>query len=171
MPAPGSPEGRLALVRGYGDALYRWAWARTGGDAEAAGELVQRVFLSAFERAASYDPTRGEPWGWLVGLAMNSLKALRRERSRHLSLESEPAAGEAPPEGLAREEDRRRVRLALTGLAPGMQRLLEGHYLRGESVEWMAQTMRISPSTAWARLAEAREALRKALGEIGGLDD
>lgn len=144
------------LVRDYADGLYRWAWARTGGDADMAQEIVQRTFLSAIERPSAYDPSRGEPWGWLVGMAMNHLKSLRRERGR----------GEPLPEALAGtpEGDRRAVHEALTALPPAQQSLLEAHYLEGKPVEELARELGVAPSTAWARLAEARESFRKVWG-------
>ena len=147
---------RQDLVDRYADGLYRWAWARTRGNPSMAEEIVQRSFLTAFERASAYDPARGEPWGWLLGLALNHLKTLRRE-GRGLSLPLEvvaPAAGGDEGEGL---------RLVLTTLPPDQQELLERHYLKGEPVERLASRLGLSPSTAWARLAGAREALKKAL--------
>ncbi len=160
----GTPGGRQELVRRHADALYRWAWVRAEGKAEVAQEVVQRSFLSAFERPGAYDPARGEPWGWLVGLALNHLKALRRERGfGALRPGQEPAV--SPPHPMEALESREQVRLALTALPPGMQRLLEGHYLEGKPVERLAEEMDLAPSTAWARLAQAREAFRKALKE------
>ena len=160
------PEGRQALVARYADALYRWAWARTGGDAEAAEEVVQGAFLAAFERPSGYDPDRGEPWGWLVGLALNRLKALRRGR-RGAALEQEMPAGAGPPHPMEAEEERRRVRMSLTALPPAMQRILEAHYLAGKPVGDLAAGLGISPSTAWERLNEAKEAFRKAARRMG----
>ena len=161
-------SGRQVLVDRYGDALYRWAWVRAK-DADTAQEVVQRSFLTAFERPEGYDRARGEPWGWLVGLAMNHLKSLRRDLGRTMVLDTDPpASGTAHP--FEDAEIRLKVREALTGLDPGIQALLEGHYLAGKPVERLAQDLGVAPSTAWARLASAREALRKALKETGACD-
>ena len=151
-PGLGTPEGRQDLVRRYGDALYRWAWARTGGDG--AEDVVQETFLAAFERPDAYDPSRGEPWGWLVGLALNRLKASRKGK-RGLELVEEPAA--EVPHPMEAEEEGRRIRMALTSLPPEMQRLLKAHCLDG----------RPASSTAWDRLQAAKAAFRKAAREMG----
>ena len=160
-----TPEGRQDLVRRYADGLYRWSWARAEGNPELAQELVQRVFLTAFERPEAYDPGRGEPWGWLLGLALNHLKALRRDR-RHpvLEVENEPAT-EAGPHPMEAEESRRQVRRALTSLAPEMQSLLEEHDMKGRSLGQIARDLGLASSTAWDRLVAARDAFRKAMGE------
>lgn len=151
-PGLGTPEGRQDLVRRYADALYRWAWARTGG--EGAEDVVQETFLAAFERPGAYDPSRGEPWGWLVGLAMNRLKADRRFR-KGLALVEEPVKEEPHP--MEAEEERKRIRMALTSLPPEMQQLLEAHCLDG----------RPAASTAWDRLQKAKAAFRRAALEMG----
>lgn len=158
---PATPIGRHRLVELYGDALYRWAWVRAE-DGPSAEEIVQRTFLAAFTRPGRYDPSRGSPWGWLVGLALNELRAVRRERQPHKVSPWESGATR-PRADRGSEEARDRVRHALTSLEPDEQHLLETHYLEGEPVERLAGRLGISVSTGWARLARAREELRRAL--------
>ncbi len=131
-----------------------------------AQELVQRTFLGAFEHPGAYDPSRGDPWAWLLGLALNHLKALRRERARSGRMGTEPASvTEAHPmEAMEAEEGRRKVREALTSLPVEMQRLLEECDMRARPVSAVARELGMPASTAFDRLAEARRAFRNALG-------
>lgn len=152
LPGLRSPEGRQDLVRRYADALYRWAWVRTGGNG--AEDIVQETFLRAFERPETYDPSRGEPWGWLLGIALNRLKSSRRG-GRILSVVETPSAAEPHPMEAA--EERERIRMALTSLPPDQQRLLQDHCLDGKPAS----------STAWDRLQAAKAAFRKASREMG----
>ncbi len=163
---PATPAGRHRLVVLYGDALYRWAWARAA-DGPEAEEIAQRTFLAAFARPGRYDSSRGSPWGWLVGLALNEARAVQRERRRPEARTLDPLATGTRSEG-EHEETRDHVHRALTSLNPGEQQLLESYYLEGEPMERLATRLGISASTGWARLAHAREALRQALAEEEG---
>lgn len=162
---PAYLEGCRELARSHADALYRWAWSRVKGNEEMAREIVQRSFLSAFERLRVSDPVRENGWGWLLGLAMNHLKRIRKEGPRRLVRPPDAVAPEPVP--VERDETRWGVRQALTELPMPMQRILVRHYVEGKPVERLAEEMGVASSTAWMRLSVARAALKKALGARG----
>ena len=56
---------------------------RLTGDRDAAEELLQEVFLRAWQHARAFDDTRGTVRSWLYGIAHNlALNELRRRRRR-----------------------------------------------------------------------------------------
>jgi RNA polymerase sigma-70 factor (ECF subfamily) len=106
----------LALVR---------RWCATPDDAR---DLAQRTFLRAFESARRH-LVRGEPSAipfrrWLVRVAINLAKNHVRDETRWTRTpvaELQPDGSSPPPEVLAREQDRVRLRRAV-GALPRRQR-------------------------------------------------
>jgi RNA polymerase sigma-70 factor (ECF subfamily) len=67
------------------------------GDGDAAEEILQEVFLRAWQHAHAFDDSRGTVRSWLCGIAHNlALNELRRRRRRP-QLQSRPAS--ADPDG------------------------------------------------------------------------
>jgi len=61
---------------------------------EVAEEILQEVYISILERAASFDPSRGSPMTWMATLARNrALDEVRREGYRVLEHPGELAEG------------------------------------------------------------------------------
>jgi len=70
---------------------------RIAGDRDAAEEILQEVFLRAWQHAHAFDDSRGTVRGWLYGIAHNlALNELRRRRRRP-QLQPRPAS--ADPDG------------------------------------------------------------------------
>jgi len=70
---------------------------RIVGDPDAAEEILQEVFLRAWQHAHAFDDTRGTVRSWLYGIAHNlALNELRRRRRRP-QLQPRPAS--ADPDG------------------------------------------------------------------------
>ncbi|MFN8049827.1 MAG: RNA polymerase sigma factor [Acidimicrobiales bacterium] len=55
-------------------------------DAHEVSELCALVFLAVWERAAAYDPARGDARSWLFGIASNRFVDLRRGDRRRTAL-------------------------------------------------------------------------------------
>ncbi len=70
---------------------------RVAGDRDAAEEILQEVFLRAWQHAHTFDDSRGTVRSWLYGIAHNlALNELRRRRRRP-QLQPRPAS--ADPDG------------------------------------------------------------------------
>jgi RNA polymerase sigma-70 factor, ECF subfamily len=70
---------------------------RIAGDRDAAEEILQEVFLRAWQHAHAFDDSRGTVRSWLYGIAHNlALNELRRRRRRP-QLQPRPAS--ADPDG------------------------------------------------------------------------
>ena len=70
---------------------------RIAGDRDAAEEILQEVFLRAWQHAHAFDDSRGTVRGWLYSIAHNlALNELRRRRRRP-QLQPRPAS--ADPDG------------------------------------------------------------------------
>ena len=68
-----------ALYDEYGGLVYTLA-LRIVGDRHLAQEVLQDTFLRCWEGAEQYDPARGRPAAWLLGVARNRAIDLLRGR-------------------------------------------------------------------------------------------
>ena len=75
----GNDDAIRALYARYGRPIYSLGY-RLLGTRESAEELTQDVFLTAWRKAARFDPTRGRLSTWLMTIAHNlAVDRLRRE--------------------------------------------------------------------------------------------
>ena len=78
----GEVEALGALYDRHGRVVFALI-LRIAGDRDAAEEILQEVFLRAWQHAHAFDDTRGTVRGWLQGIAHNlALNELRRRRRR-----------------------------------------------------------------------------------------
>jgi RNA polymerase sigma-70 factor (ECF subfamily) len=91
----GDEEAFTLLYRRHQAALYRFA-LRMSGNAWAAEEIVQDVFMTLMRDPKKYDPARGTVGGFLYGVTRNRvLKHLERPQ-REVSLEEKNENGTSP---------------------------------------------------------------------------
>ena len=91
--AKGDEEAFTLLYQRHQAALYRFA-LRMSGDAWAAEEIVQDVFMTLMRDPKKYDSTRGTLGGFLYGVTRNRvLKHLERSPQREVSLEEKNENG------------------------------------------------------------------------------
>jgi RNA polymerase sigma-70 factor (ECF subfamily) len=89
----GDQEAFTLLYRRHQSALYRFA-LRMSGNAWAAEEIVQDVFMTLMRDPKKYDPARGTVGGFLYGVTRNRvLKHLERTPQREVSLEEKNENG------------------------------------------------------------------------------
>jgi RNA polymerase sigma-70 factor, ECF subfamily len=154
-----------ALYARFGRPVYTMG-LRLLGTREAAEELTQDVFLTAWRKAARFDPSRGRLSTWLMTIAHNlAVDRLRRETGvtrPHLVLVDEvpDMPGARDEEALVMERDAA-VR-ALSSLSDAERRLLARAYFRGMTAREIAETDGIPLGTVKTRLRAALIKVRKA---------
>ena len=147
-----NPEQLISMV-------HRYVSYRVGDGAEA-DDITSDVFERAIRYRDSYDPSRGEPRAWLIGIARRSIAAA----SRPLVVDAGRYDTQAP--GRLDEEVERRMtlRAALAGLSDRDQELLALRYGAdltarqiGELLDLKVNAVEVSLHRALARLREILE--------------
>ena len=153
------------------------------GDRDAAEEILQEVFLRAWQHAHAFDDTRGTVRSWLYGIAHNlALNELRRRRRRP-QMQARPAS--ADPDGddyggcvdagsdpavdawcAVRDAE---LAHALDQLPPG-QRAVLLLYGEGFSQSEIAAKLGEPLGTIKSRMRRALGHLRETLSALGGDD-
>jgi RNA polymerase sigma-70 factor (ECF subfamily) len=144
--------------------------ARVTRDRTAAEDLVQDVFVFAWERPYAFDPGRGSLRAWLSTLAhRRAVDWVRREVRRS----GAPAA--APPveqpsaeETVVAADVAVRVRRALAALPEPQRRAVELAYFSDRSYRQVADDLGVPEGTVKSRM---RLALRKIAAAMAGEED
>lgn len=159
----GDEEAFGALYRAHVGRIHALC-LRLSGDAGAAGELTQDVFVRAWEALPSF---RGESAfaSWLFRLAMNVFLGKRRatgRRERRVFSTAEPALLERAHEpGHAGEQ--LDLEQAIAALPPGARAVFVLHDVEGYQHGEIARMTGIAEGTSKAQLFRARRLLREAL--------
>jgi RNA polymerase sigma-70 factor (ECF subfamily) len=113
-----------------------------------AEEILQEVFVSAWQHAAEYSASRGRAMPWLIQIARN--RALDRWRhARHEvadpDADLEAIADDAPPAEtrLAQERDARRLHDCLARLGARQRECLQRAYFEGLSHSQLAERLEV----------------------------
>lgn len=164
-----------ALAQGDDDAI-RTLYARFGrpvftlglrllGTREAAEELTQDVFLTAWRKAARFDAARGRLSTWLMTIAHNlAVDRLRKEtgvsRPTLVLVDEVPDVASIDEEEVLMERDLA-VR-ALSSLTEAERRLLVRAYFRGLTAREISESDGVPLGTVKTRLRSALIKVRKA---------
>ena len=159
----------------HGTVAYSLAH-RMCGRQSAAEDVVQEAFLSAWRRAASFDPTRGSLRTWLLGIVHHrAVDALRRSGGdirRRVDApveEMEIESGEIRVEAeVARRDDAARVRSALADLPPDQARVIELGYFGGFTHTEIADMLGVPVGTVKGRM---RLGLAKLRSRFDSMED
>jgi RNA polymerase sigma-70 factor (ECF subfamily) len=124
------------------------------GSREAAEELTQDVFLTAWRKAARFDPARGRLSTWLMAIAHNmAVDRLRRTAARTpetiSGLEDIPEIGESGEESILDQQEAQRI---LSVLSARERKLIELAYFRGWTAREIAEADGIPLGTVKTRL-------------------
>jgi RNA polymerase sigma-70 factor (ECF subfamily) len=171
----------VAIAEGNRDALGelydRFAPSLLGvamrmlGSSREAEDVVQDVFLEAWQRARHYDRARGTVRTWLMlRLRSRSLDRLRAtKRARGVSLE-EQALPESPStiDATLASLDNGVLHKALADLPGDQRRVLELGYFSGQSCAEIAAVLSIPIGTVKSRMSRAIAHLRARLVETEG---
>lgn len=152
--------------------LYALA-LRVVRDPTEAQDIVHDVFVTVWEKAATFEHIRGSAFSWAVTLVRNRAIDRVRMRRRRADLlagsvlsdlgydESEGAA--AANESAVREDDARQVRSAVATLPPDQQNALELAFFGGLTQEQIAEKLQQPLGTVKARIRRGLIKLRDLL--------
>lgn len=164
------PEAFELFYREHVEAVQRFV-ARRVDDPYLAADLTADVFVAAIESAGSFRRSRGEPVGWLFGIARNVVAdewrrstkerlTARRVGGRELLVEDDLAALHERIDG---ESSARALYRELDGLPAGQRAVLELVAVDGLSVEEAGRALGIGGVAARVRLHRGRRRLRDRL--------
>jgi RNA polymerase sigma-70 factor (ECF subfamily) len=160
----GNDDAVRTLYARFGRPVYTLG-LRLLGSREAAEELTQDVFLTAWRKAARFDATRGRLSTWLMTIAHNlAVDRLRREtgvsRPTLVLVEDVPDMPGADEEDVLMERDA--ALRALATLTEAERRLLGRAYFRGLTAREIAEADGIPLGTVKTRLRAALIRVRRA---------
>jgi len=152
------------LYRAHAPAVHSLA-RRMLGDERAAREMVQDIFVRAWERLGSF---RGESaFGtWLhrvgVNVILNELRAARRDVERFTEDEPDdgPSSAAPPDSGIEARID---LDAAIARLPAGARTVFVLHDIEGYAHDEIAQMLGLAPGTIRAHLWRARRQLMRYL--------
>ncbi len=138
-----------------------------------AEEVTQEVFLSVWRRAASFEPSRGRGYTWIMGIAHNrvvdELRRIRRspvpagQEETDLAWQTLASSARTDEQAHANLE-RERVLGALQGLPEEQRRVVMLSYYEGYSHSEIAEKLGQPLGTVKTRLRLALQKLRATLG-------
>lgn len=159
----------------HGSVAYSLAH-RMCGRPQAAEDVVQEAFLSAWRRAASYDPARGSLRTWLLGITHHrAVDALRRSGSdgrRRVDTPVEELEIGSDVNVPSEVFDRDRagvVREALVGLPDEQSRVIELAYFGGFTHTEIADMLGVPVGTVKGRMRLGLGKLRSRFEPLEGV--
>jgi RNA polymerase sigma-70 factor (ECF subfamily) len=143
----------------------------TDSETADAADLVAATFVTVLTAARSYDPGRGEPGAWLLGIAARLIVNARRRKARESAALARIAGRRLiGPSDIERLEERidaarssQAVIAALERLRPRAREALLLVSEAGLRPAEAARVLGISPAAFRMRLSAARRALDKAV--------
>jgi RNA polymerase sigma-70 factor (ECF subfamily) len=153
-----------ALYARFGRPVYTMG-LRLLGTREAAEELTQDVFTTAWRKAARFDPQRGRLSTWLMTIAHNlAVDRLRRDtgvsRPTLVLVDEVPEVPGIDEESAVIERDA--ALRAIGSLSDAERRLIARTYFRGLTAREIAEADGIPLGTVKTRLRSALIKVRKA---------
>lgn len=155
------------LMHRYAGAVYNLAY-RMLGNAQDAEDAAQEIFLRAYTRLESFDPSRRFST-WLLSIGSNyCIDRLRRRRFAWLTLDDVaytlPSRERGPERNALEREQQDRVQAALRRLPDHYRLVLVLRYWYDMSYDEIAQVTGLTESALKTRLHRARHMMAEALG-------
>ena len=152
------------IPRLYGLFVKRWP------NPSLAEELVQKTVFDAVRGRGSYDPSKGSPEEWILGIARNNISLEARKRASRPSpngdiskyfaaIDDQPL----PDEMLERQETALIVRSALSRLEAKEEAVLKAKYIEGLDARDISRQMNVTEKAVHSMLYRARISLRREL--------
>ena len=154
--------------------LFSMAY-RVLNDREAAEDVLQDVFIQIWDKASTYDASRGKPLTWAVTLTRNKaidrLRAARRRYRLREELGREAvldwhAAGKSSSDELVDSEKTRMVRHAVARLELDQRRAIELAFFGGLTQSEIAAELGEPLGTIKARIRRGMMKLREFLAPV-----
>jgi RNA polymerase sigma-70 factor (ECF subfamily) len=141
-----------------------------------AEDMLQEVYVRVWERAHTFEPSRGNGVAWLMGITRNlCIDQLRRLRARPQLAEDSAPGDSLPfeeslpdpegdvPEVAALKERAALVRRAIAALNPEQRQVIELSFFRGLTRREIAKQLRWPEGTVHTRARLALQNLRQQL--------
>jgi RNA polymerase sigma-70 factor, ECF subfamily len=160
----GDAEAIRSLYARFGRPVYSMGY-RILGSADAAEELTQDVFVTAWRKAARFDPARGRLSTWLMTIAHNlAVDRLRRDtgvrRPTLVFVDEVPETASDPEDEVLLERDA--ALRALASLSDADRTLLARAYFRGLTAREISEADGVPLGTVKTRLRSALIKVRRA---------
>jgi len=163
------------IFRNYKDMVFKTAYLMTG-DAEEAEDILQDVFVKVHKSWNKFNPEKGGLYTWIHRITVNHcISNRRRKQSVDVSLDKLEEQGfefsaanlDIPEELLMKQEESRRIWLAMNALDAKHRSVIVLRYYEGLPYEDIAQTLQVPVGTVKSRLNTAMQTLRRELVEGG----
>lgn len=155
----GGEQALEEVIARYGEPLLRYATTILC-DYQEAEDVVQEVFLSAYQNRAAFDGRHLSAWLYKITYH-RSLNALKKRKVVPLDAAIDIAAPPAPPAELSDE-----VLQVLTLLKPEERALLYGRIMEEESYETLSQRLGRSPAALRKQYERSKKKLAGALSAL-----
>ena len=165
-----------AMAKGDRDAMHR-LYVRTSRELyslcfsfiqnrEASEDVVHEIYLKAWNRASTYDHTKGAPMAWLTRIARNSaIDWIRAHKHRPTSGDDELVfiadESETAEDMLIRVEQSDNVRQQVENLADADANLIRSAYLRGMTYSEVAKETGLPLGTVKTRIRRGLRIMRE----------
>jgi RNA polymerase sigma-70 factor (ECF subfamily) len=133
-----------------------------------AEDLAQDAMLSAWRRAASYDPAKAKASTWMFVVARNAwIDKLRRERVElaysEKNLIDDVSYEEAPDDAAARAQQEEKVSKVLQTLSAEQRQVVQLSFFEERPHSEIAERLSLPMGTVKSRLRLALSKLRRAM--------
>lgn len=164
--AGGDREAFASLFQRYAGRIKSYL-LRLGAPGGLAEDLAQDVMVSAWRRAASFDPARAKASTWMFVIARNAwIDKLRREKVelayRDKNGMADVSQDEAPDLAAARTEEEEKVSAILATLSPEQRKVVQLSFYEDRPHSEIAERLSIPLGTVKSRLRLALLKLRGA---------
>ena len=163
----GKSESFRLLIERYQKPVFQMIFNLVG-DGHASEDISQEVFISAYQKIATFDPVRSRFSTWLFTIARNkSINHLRKKRPA-ISVSERIVSDADPYEEVSKEEFIQQLDDVLKRLPPRQRRAFTLAQFEALPYEEIAQIECVSIGTVKSRIHRAKQKLRKALEKISG---
>jgi RNA polymerase sigma-70 factor (ECF subfamily) len=170
--AKGNREAYAVLVERYQEMVYNTAY-RMLGDAEAARDMAQESFISAYGGLKNFRNV-SKFSTWLYSIVINKCRDYLRVKRPHTQLDGISdilaSSGPTPEEELHNRQIRDRIQDALNALPEGCREAVVLKHIEGLDYREMESILGISAGALKVRTHRGREMLRKLLEEKEAFD-